>query len=113
MKQIKFRGKTSEGKFVYGDLIHIAGDAYIKSNKGGWIVDPVDEFSVTQLVGYDSDDKEVYEDDILISKDGWEWTAELSPQAEMFFNGDVCQSLYNEKHAFKLKGSGENELSDF
>ena len=65
-RPIKFRGRTKSGEFVYGDLIHMT------DNRIGIIFDKrvaaveVDPDSVAQLVGFDSDGREVYEGDIIV-----------------------------------------------
>jgi len=121
MKKIKFRGRAiqdyngkaiTEKKFVYGNVWTNEDNSYViigeyKDAKGlsnHYVVDPD---SVTQFVGYDADDKEVYEDDILVDKDGHEWRVHDVPQVEMLCGG-VYEGLYNEKSAFKLKERGEN-----
>ena len=59
MKQIKFRGKSKySGKIIYGDFSYYKDGVYIDD-------EAVYEDSVAQLVGYDTNGKEVYEDDKL------------------------------------------------
>ena len=106
--EIKFRGKVCGlEKFVYGDLLNTAQPCIVPT-KGNHSPIPVEKNSVAQLVGYDSDGKEVYETDLLIDSDGHEWSAELLPQAEMDCGG-VYENLYNAKSSFRLKERGENE----
>ena len=67
MREIKFRGRKSDGKIVYGDLIHMSG------GRIGIIFDKriaaveVEPNSVAQLVGHDKHGKEVYEGDTITS----------------------------------------------
>ncbi len=77
-RPIKFRGKrVNNGEFVFGDLMHMTG------NRIGIIFDKrvaaveVDPDSVAQLVGYDHDGREVYEDDMLVDKLSNKFTARL------------------------------------
>lgn len=64
MKEIKFRGvKTHGGGYVYGDLSHDGGHIYINDKR-------VKPDSIDLLVGYDKDDEEVYEGDVLVNQFG-------------------------------------------
>ena len=64
MRTIKFRGaRMSDGETIYGYYNVRGGDAYIDE----WRVKPN---TVAQLVGFDDNGEDVYEDDILISNDG-------------------------------------------
>ena len=84
MRPIKFRGKrVDNGEYVYGDLIQ----AVTMSSFPGIVVEDVvydvDPESVTQLIGYDSNGKEVYEGDTLVSTTGETliealWTTDFS-----------------------------------
>ena len=61
MRAIKFRGaRVNTGELVYGDLTHDGGHIYIDGKR-------VKPDTVAQLVGFDDNSEEVYEDDILIS----------------------------------------------
>lgn len=69
MREIKFRGRTPSGKWVYGDLHirtvhpHIHSDPLSK-----YIIDPD---TVGQFIGlYDINDKEIYFGDIVRNKYG-------------------------------------------
>lgn len=82
---IKFRGKRIDnGEFVYGDLIHYPKNVYIRFKD---IDAPMEYFHVevfpdfvSQLVGYDVDDEEVYEgDEIFDAECDDTVTAELYP----------------------------------
>ena len=71
MHTIKFRGRDMNGHFVYGLLtkkkIRSSGEvvfAIAKSEKQSETI-PVNEDSIAQLVGYDSDGREVYEGDYV------------------------------------------------
>lgn len=76
---IKFRGKRVDtGEFVFGDFIHrgpLEGKPGIIDEQDFY--NEVDPDSVVQLVGYDADDNEVYEGDILVGTYNNEWTAML------------------------------------
>ena len=64
MKEIKFRGVTKSGKFVYGDLIHKDEIVQIRTNKSYRYHEVAPE-SICQLVGRDCNGAEVYEGDTL------------------------------------------------
>lgn len=77
MRQIKFRGRTFNGKFVFGDLIHMTGGRIgIIFDKRVAAVEVVPD-SVAQLVGHDVNGNEVYEGDVLLDSNGVEYTARL------------------------------------
>jgi len=78
MKEIKFRGVTPKGVTVYGDLTHSNGDIFIDDYK-------VQPDSVCQLCGYDHDENEVYEGDVVVSY-GKEHTVHLVPKYGIFNN---------------------------
>ena len=90
MRPIKFRGRSYNGEFYYGELQWIDNERYRKLHErkeqiitiynGDFHVD-VDPESVAQLVGYDSDGREVYEGDVLIHASGEEWIAALGSYA--------------------------------
>ena len=61
MKVYKFRGKSLEtGKYVYGDLVHVLTAVTVDDAL-------VDKDTVAQFIGYDCKDREVYDDDKLVS----------------------------------------------
>ena len=83
---IKFRGKA-HGRYYYGDYERCYegdgkyfGDEYYcikcpqEDSEGNKLKKftsiRVDEESIAQLIGYDANKKEVYEDDILVDKNG-------------------------------------------
>lgn len=79
MRKIKFRGKDADGVIHYG--------AYSDIVVGGKLIcEIMDDYrdiyevvpeSVAQLVGYDADNAEVYEGDVLIDEEGHEYIATL------------------------------------
>lgn len=77
-RPIKFRGRrVDNGEFVYGDLLHMTGERFgIIFDKRIAATEVAPE-TVTQLVGYDSNGREVYEGDKLANDQGDEFTAEL------------------------------------
>ena len=70
MREIKFRGQDLvSGNLLFGDLLHARGELLILEF-GSKVARTVKKDSVAQLVGYDADGNEVYEDDELETKDG-------------------------------------------
>ena len=65
--KIKFRGITEDDKYIFSDSIQFDVDnkgrefCRLKDEFGNWLY--VKSDSIAQLVGYDSDDNEIYEDD--------------------------------------------------
>lgn len=96
MRQIKFRGRAKDGKFVYGDLIHKDGMFFIRTSKSYRYYE-VDPESIRQLVGHDIDGAEVYEGDVLESNRGDTFGVSIH-----IFPGNVCW--------LKLKGEGEYDV---
>ena len=77
MKTIKFRGvKVTDGEYVYGDLSHDRGHIFINDKR-------VKPESIDLLVGYDKDDEEIYEGDVLVNDFGETFEA----KAEVVFFG--------------------------
>ena len=65
---IKFRGRhiATDGKMVYGDLIHVKGKPVIF----GDTCEEVDPDSIAQLVGYDKAGNEMYTGDTVTDSRG-------------------------------------------
>ena len=84
MRKIKFRGQDICGHYVYGLLtkkkIRNSGNlewAIVDGHFTQGETIPVIENSIAQLVGYDADNAEVYEGDVLVSESGHEYIATL------------------------------------
>lgn len=72
---IKFRGKDMNGQYVYGLLTKklvrhsgVLSYAIVNGSFKSSETIPVSEDSIAQLVGYDAEGNEVYENDVLQSK---------------------------------------------
>lgn len=78
MRPIKFRGKARDGQYYCGDLIHVHSVPTIRMREDSntYYIDVYPE-TVAQLVGYDADNAEVYEGDVLIDGEGHEYIATL------------------------------------
>lgn len=84
MRKIKFRGRRADGYVVFGDLIH-QGDKYFIEH---WVPDlEVEPESVAQLVGIDSNGKEVYEGDEVVDKFVEKYLAQLTPTLRENYEG--------------------------
>ena len=62
MKEIKFRGKTRDGRIVFGDFIRLGEQVCIGNIFRNVKVLPG---SVAQLIGYDANGEEIYDGDSL------------------------------------------------
>lgn len=77
MRPIKFRGVTSKQRIVFGYPFQYRGQKtwrILDEHAEQWKIKPE---SLAQLVGYDKNEKEVYEGDTLIDDDGAEFVASL------------------------------------
>ena len=80
---IKFRGKTADGKIIYGDLNHLelrnySGMLNLPSSVQSFIAingEAVEDYA--QFVGYDKNGKEIYEGDTLIDELEQEYIARI------------------------------------
>lgn len=79
MRTIKFRGRDSNGYTIYGGISR-NGKAIVLDDAGSRAL--VDPDSVAQLVGYDTNGKEIYEGDTLIDEKGFIYKAFLQPSVE-------------------------------
>lgn len=70
--KIKFRGKRLDnGEYVYGDFLHsVPMSSFTGIIDEDGFVHEIKPDSQKQLVGYDSNGVEVYEDDTLIGEEG-------------------------------------------
>ena len=86
---IKFRADSAIGE-IFGWYVERENKPYILSSGGAYV--SVDKDSVTQLIGYDVDGKEIYEGDILVSSGGNEFTAELWAMGANALDADVINN---------------------
>lgn len=102
----KFRGRSANGEYVYGDLLHIGGRTQIMDDFSITTVD-----SVAQLCGYDDSGNEIYEGDALdcyhFGRFNCTSTAKLDATAEVFYRDEFLN--HNPDYQFRLKGG---ELSE-
>lgn len=77
MRPIKFRGKNIwTGEMLFGDLVHDGDEILMQFVKEKTFVQ-VEPETVAQLVGYDADNAEVYEGDVLTDGEGHEYITTL------------------------------------
>jgi uncharacterized phage protein (TIGR01671 family) len=73
MREIKFRGKTQDGKWVYGDLIHSGTDTIAILELDAPCLELVADVvpdTIGQFTGFKDDDgKDVYEGDVVVERD--------------------------------------------
>ena len=73
MREIKFRGKTQDGKWVYGDLIHSGTDTIAILELDAPCLELVTDVvpdTIGQFTGFKDDDgKDVYEGDVVVERD--------------------------------------------
>ena len=111
---VKFRAKNNfSGEIIYGDLLHYGTKVAIRyqAAPNRWEADIVDPESVCQLIGYDADGNEVYEDDILINEKGTEFQAVLKGLSIGIGNCSYHRYLDDSKYQkyYRLKGKDYEE----
>lgn len=79
MRQIKFRGKDNRGNTFYGSYDQNMGAIYDNQYAA---VYAVEQNSVQQFVGYDSNGKELYDGDSVFDSHGNSYTVCLAPILE-------------------------------
>lgn len=65
MRPIKFRGKSLDGTWYYGDLVHINNSVAIKFDPELEEYELVIPNTVSQLWGYDDEGNEIYEGELV------------------------------------------------
>lgn len=93
MKIIKFRGKTTDGKILFGAVKNFANEIYMFDAEA----DVWREIKkVAQFVGYDANGKEIYEGDVCLNRYGFEETATLTADFKIFVGEDESQNYSKE-----------------
>mgnify|MGYP007101858745 CR=1 FL=1 len=82
MREIKFRGVTTKGETVYGDLEHFEGNIYINDMR-------VNPETVAQFCGVDENDTEIFEGDAVVAY-GKDYEVRLVPKYGLFYNLKCC-----------------------
>ena len=105
MRKIKFRGKNIwSGKMIFGDFLDDGKEVFIRDiNAENKPFVQIESDSVTQLVGYDSDGKEVYEGDELIAENGLVIVASIGTFARIEPANDTAFSKMAKENHWKLK----------
>lgn len=89
MREVKFRGKTESGEWVYGWLYRHSGKTFIMCNDDEHIIDPN---SVGQYTGQKCNGQEVYDKDIFeFDKD--EWGSDNNIHVVSWDNENACWSF--------------------
>ena len=120
---IKFRGMAEDGKYIFSNSIDFDVDSKgrkfcrLKDEFGNWLY--VDSDSDAQLVGYDSDDNEVYEGDKLNHIDDEDYNAIAYLETYLGVKSGTIADLFdihsskifseNNSKFWKLKERGKNE----
>ena len=94
MRLIKFRGKETnlDDVTVYGIGFMTSTCAYDFLIMENLKVTAVKRNSVKQIVGWDVDDNEVYEDDVLVDEEGNEYIATLD--ANLYSTKDAVMRIW-------------------
>ena len=106
---IKFRGKSVIGE-IYGYFVTREGKPYI-ANDAGTLVS-VDEDTVSQLVGYDVDGKEIYEEDLLNDFAGDSYIVYCSTRVEDVLRDVDFEITPTEIRVYKLKLDKDVNISE-
>ena len=100
-RPIKFRGSDMNGHYIFGDVVQWGGFQKVRvcSWDNGVIYDVAPD-SVTQLIGTDKNNREVYEGDRVFSH-GEYYKVKLLP---VFINEDDDSDVVINLTDFKLEG---------
>ena len=97
MEKIKFRGVAEDGKYIFSDSIDFEVDGYdrefcrLKDEFGNWLF--VNPNSVAQFVGWDANDNEVYEGDILTDQNSNQFIARIDFKAVLKFDEETTKDV--------------------